>query len=170
MMDLQALANLSQILGAVAVVISVLYLAVQVRLGTRAQRTENYARALDRVATMQALLSQDGDLSKVFSRGVVDVSTLTPQQRIQLTWCLYEAFGAFEFMFHASKTDAIPEEVWKRWSAATAWWLTFPGVLSWWNARPVPFTESFTAYIDALIRENPTDAEAMKRWQGFIGS
>ena len=73
MMDLQALANLSQILGGVAVVISLVYLAIQVRQGTRAQRTENYARALDRVATMQALLSQDGDLSKVFSRGVVAV-------------------------------------------------------------------------------------------------
>ena len=170
MMDLQALANISQILGGIAVVVSLIYLAIQVRQGTRAQRTENYARALDRVATMQALLSQDADLSKVFSRGVVAVSTLTPQQRIQLTWSLYEAFGAFEFMFHASKTDAIPEEVWKRWSAATAWWLTFPGIRSWWNARPVPFTESFTAYIDALIRENPTDAEAMKRWQDFIGS
>jgi len=29
-------------------------------------------------------------------------------------------------MFYASKNDAIPDEVWKRWSEATAWWLTFP--------------------------------------------
>ena len=127
MMSLQALANLAEILGGLAVVISLVYLAIQVRQGTRAQRTENYARALDRLATMQALLSHDGELSRVFSRGVVDPSSLTPAQRTQLTWALYEAFGAFEFMFHASRNDAIPDEVWKRWSEATAWWLMFPG-------------------------------------------
>jgi len=168
MMDLQALANIGEILGGVAVIISLLYLAVQVRQGTQAQRTENYARALDRVATMQALLSQDGDLTRLFSRGVIDEASLTAQERIQFTWILYEAFGAFEFMFHASKSDAIPEEVWTRWSVATAWWLTFPGVLAWWKAKPVPFTESFTSFVDSLIKENPTDARAMKRWQEFI--
>ena len=89
-------------------------------------------------------------------------------QRTQLTWSLYEAFGAFEFMFYASKSDAIPDEVWKRWSEATAWWLTFPGVRAWWNARPVPFTESFTTFVDSLIRDNPTDAQAMKRWREFM--
>ena len=170
MTSLQALASLAEILSGVAVVISLVYLATQVRQSTRAHQTENYARALDRVATMQAMLSHDGEWSRVFSRGVIDPSSLTPSQRTQLTWSLYEAFGAFEFMFYASKNDAIPDEVWKRWSEATAWWLTFPGVRAWWNARPVPFTESFTTFVDSLIRENPTDAQAMKRWREFISS
>jgi hypothetical protein len=72
----------------------------------RAHQTENYARALDRVATMQALLSHDGEWSRVFSRGVIDPSSLTPAHGTQLTCSLYEAFGAFEFMFYASKNAA----------------------------------------------------------------
>jgi hypothetical protein len=43
MIDLQSLANLGEVIGAVAVVASLLYLAVQVRQGTKAQQTENYA-------------------------------------------------------------------------------------------------------------------------------
>lgn len=120
MMDLQSLANIGEVIGAVVVVLSLVYLAIQVRQSTQAQRTENYARALERLAAMQSVLGQDDEISLVFSKGVVDSSKLTPQERVRFTWSLYEAFGAFEFMFHASKTDAIVEEVWSRWSVADA--------------------------------------------------
>jgi hypothetical protein len=45
--------------SAIAVVVSLVYLAYQVRQSTESLRTENYARALERVATMQARLSSD---------------------------------------------------------------------------------------------------------------
>ncbi len=168
MTDLQTLANIGEIIGAVTVVLSLIYLAVQIRQSTQAQRTENYSRALDRLAAMQSSMSQDDEFSLMFSTGVVDTKKLTPRERMRFTWSLYEAFGAFEFMFHASKTDAIPEEVWRRWSAAVAWWLTFPGVQTWWTSRPIPFTDSFTSFVESLLEDNPTDADSTQRYQEFI--
>jgi hypothetical protein len=168
MMDLQSLANIGEIIGAVVVILSLVYLAIQVRQNTEAQRTENYARALERLAAMQSTLSQDSEISLIFSKGVVDTSKLTPQERIRFTWSLYEAFGAFEFMFLASKTGSIAEEVWSRWSTAVAWWLTFPGVQAWWIIRPLPFSDSFTLFVESLLMDNPTDAEQNQRWQEFI--
>ncbi|MDH3400950.1 MAG: hypothetical protein OEM03_08270 [Chromatiales bacterium] len=168
MMDLQFLANLSEVVGSVVVVISLIYLAVQVRQNTQAQRMENYSRGLDRLAAMQSMLSQDSDISLLLSRGAVDSSKLTPQERVRFTWALYEAFGAFEFMFQASKANAIPEEVWTRWSAGVAYWLSFPGVQTWWQARPLPFTVSFTVFVDSLLKDNPADAEQMRRYREFL--
>lgn len=168
MTNLESLANLGEIVGAVAVVVSLIYLAIQVRQNTRAQQTENFSRALDRVAAMQSALSQDSETAVVVSKGVSDPQTLTPTQRIQFTWAMYELFGAFEFMFLASKDDSIPDEIWDRWSAAVAWWLTFPGVQTWWDARPIPFGESFTTYVASLLAKNPTDAETTKRYQAFL--
>jgi len=168
MIDLQYLANLGEVVGAVVVVLSLIYLAVQVRQNTRAQRTENYSRALDRLAAMQSMLSQDGEMSLIFSKAVLNTSNLTPEERIRFTWSMYEAFGAFEFMFHASRDAAIPAEVWTRWSSAVAWWLCFPGVQTWWQERPIPFTESFTAFVESLFKDNPTDIESVQRFQKFI--
>ena len=73
-------------------------------------------------------------------------------------------------MFHTYETNEIPEEVWKRWSQTAAWWLNYPGVQQWWTNRPVNFTKSFTLFVESIIRENPTDMEAIKRWQKFIAS
>lgn len=170
MIDLESLAYLGEVVGAAAVVASLLYLALQVRQSSKAQRTENYARALERVSAFQAVLSQDSDLARIFAKGVQDTSSLTGLEKIRFTWSLYEAFGSFEFMFHTYKTDEIPEEVWKRWSQTIAWWLSFPGVQQWWASRPVNFTESFTLFLESIIRENPTDMKASQRWQQFVAS
>ena len=170
MIDLQSLANLGEVIGAAAVVASLLYLALQVRQTSRAQRTENYARALERVSAFQAVLSQDSDLARIFAKGVWDTSKLTSLEKIRFTWSLYEAFGSFEFMFHTYQTDEISEEVWRRWSQTVAWWLIFPGVQQWWTNRPVNFTESFTLFVESLIRENPSEKKAIQRWQQYVAS
>ncbi|HSM31552.1 MAG TPA: hypothetical protein VK854_12710 [Woeseiaceae bacterium] len=168
MTNLQSLASLGEIIGAIAVVVSLVYLAVQVRQSTRAQRLENASRILDRTAAMQAALSRDPAMSTLFAKGISDPSKLTPQERIQFTWAMYEFFGALEFMFLAAKEDSIPDEIWQRWSSAAAWWLTFPGVQAWWDVRPIPFADSFSSYVESLLDDNPTDADITRRYQDFL--
>ena len=170
MTNLESLASLGEIVGAIAVVVSLLYLAVQVRQNTRAQRLENASRILDRTASMQGALSRDPAMSVLFSKGVSDPSKLTPQERIQFTWAMYEFFGALEFMFLAANENSIPEEIWQRWSSAAAWWLTFPGVQAWWNVRPIPFADSFSSYIESLLDDNPMDAESTRRYRDFLAN
>lgn len=127
-MDLQQLADLGQFVSGVVVIISLVYLAVQVRQNTRTLRTDNYARALDRVSAIQSQLGRDAELAALFSRGAADIASLSPLQRVQFMWFAYEMLGAFEFMFHQARERAIPDEVWDRWSAAADWWLSFPGL------------------------------------------
>jgi len=139
-----------------------------VRQNTQSLRTENYARALDRVATLQARLSADPDLAAVFGRGVLDTGALTPEERIQFTWAFYEMFGAFEFMYHQSRARALQDDVWERWSATLSWWISLPGVQSWWRAKPTPFSASFSAFVEARLTTSPPDVGAAQRWQEFL--
>jgi len=169
-MQLESLAYLAEVIGSIAVVVSLVYLAVQVRQGTQAQQTENFYRALDRVASMQAAFSQDSEVGLLVAKGVTGSAKLSPKERLQFTWAMYELFGAFEFMFLTSQSEAISDEVWKRWSAVVAWWLTFPGVQTWWEIRPTPFTDSFTSYIEDLLANNPTNPESVSRYQDYIAA
>ena len=170
MMTLQSLAYIGEIIGTVVVILSLVYLAVQVRQNTEAQRTENYARALERLATFQSMLSTDSEVSTIFSKGLADSSNLSTQEKLRFNWTMYEAFGAFEFMFHAARKKSIDEEIWSRWSEAIAWYLTFPGVHTWWKVRPLPFTDSFSLFVNSLLKHNPTDAEKTQRWLEFISN
>jgi hypothetical protein len=166
--ELQDFANLGEFVSGVVVILSLVYLAIQVRQNTASIRTENFARALDRISAMQSLLSQNGELARLQARGVRDPSSLTPEERLQLTWWLSEAFGAFEFMFHQSRSGALPDEVWNRWAATVGWWVSFPGVQAWWHSIPFPFSESFSSFVDGLIREGRFDSDAARRFARFL--
>lgn len=167
-MALHDLSDLGQFISSVAVIVSLVYLAIQVRQNTSSIRTETFARALERVSSIQSVLFENGGLARLQAQGVLDPSKLTCEERLQLTWWLMEAFGAFEFMFHQAKSGALPDEVWNRWSATVAWWVSFPGVQAWWQARPIPFTGSFTSFVDTLIRDSRFDSEAAGRFNQFL--
>jgi len=167
-LNLETLANLGEFISAIVVVVSLVYLAYQVRQNTESLRTENYARVLERVANMQARLSADAMFSELIARGAADPARLTAGERVQFTWTFYEMFGAFEFMFHQAASNALPTEVWQRWSKTLSWWLSLPGVKAWWISRPAPFSESFTRYVDGKLQHGPVDADASLRWGAFL--
>jgi hypothetical protein len=167
-MNLEDLANLGEFVSGIFVLVSLIYLAIQIRQNTQSQRTENFARVLERISAMQASLSRDGDLASLHARGVADVSLLTPEERVQFTWWAFEAFGAFEFMFHEARNGGIPDEVWDRWMRTMKWWLSYPGVQAWWRAKPAPFSRSFTEYVEQCLGEDLADPESEDRWQRFV--
>lgn len=167
-MTLESLANLSEFVGGIAVVISLIYLALQVRQNTEAQRMETYAQAVQRIGALQTEVSKDHELLRAWSRGLMDPDSLTPNQRMQLSWTLYAAFGDMEFLFIAARRNALPGEVWERWQRTLAWWIAFPGVKSWWLALATPFTAEFSDHVDAEVANSTADLPAIQRFNDFI--
>jgi hypothetical protein len=167
-MGLDSLAQVGEFVGGVFVVISLVYLAHQVRQNTRSLRTENYARVLDRMSTLQSRLSTDRELNRVVAIGAENPGQLTPAERLRFSWSLYELFGAAEFMYHQAGEHALPPAVWERWRATIGWWLSHPGMRAWWRAKPAPLAADFERFADEMIRSHPMDPAALARWHGFI--
>lgn len=165
---LEALGNVGEFLGGIVVVVSLFYLAFQVRQNTQSLRTESYARALERVSAIQNRLAGDPDLSAVIGRGIFDADSLTREERIRFTWLFYEMFGAFEFMFLQAQKGVLEDEVWRRWSATMSWWLSLPGVSSWWHSKPTPFSASFSSLVDSLMDTDVADAASAQRFTEFL--
>lgn len=153
-----------------AVVVSVINLATQVRRQTKSLQSQNYGRALDRLASVQSRLGTDPAAANVFNRGVRNPGSLSFDERTQFTWLLYEIFGAFEFMFDEAQDGRLAAHVWKRWSDTLSWWISLPGVQAWWRARPTPFNERFSEFVDARIRTPSFDARQAQRWRQFLDS
>lgn len=154
--------------GVLAVVVSIVSLTVQVRRQTRSMQSQNYGRALDRLAAVQSRLGADPLAANIFNRGVRDPASLTMDERTQFTWILYEIFGSFEFMFDEAEGGRLPAHVWARWSATLAWWVSLPGVKAWWLSKPTPFNERFSAFVDERIRAPQFDLAQAKRWRDFL--
>lgn len=167
-MDLGTLANLGEFVGGTFVVISLVYLAYQVRQNTHSLLSENYGRLLDRMSTLQARLAADAELNRIVIVGAQAPGALTRAERVRFSWALYELVGAGEFMFHHAQEGALSQEVWKRWETTLRWWLCHPGMRAWWKAKPTPFSTSFEAFVDDTILTQSFDPDALQRWEGFV--
>ena len=167
-MNLDTLAQLGEFVGGFFVVISLIYLAYQVRQNTRSLRAENYARVLTRMSELQSRLALDSELNHLMIVGAEDPWRLTRAERVRFSWALYELIGTAEFMYHQSRERTLPAAVWTRWETTLGWWLSHPGMRAWWRARPSPFSSDFEAFAEEIIRTDRYDAVAVQRWRDFV--
>jgi hypothetical protein len=166
--DLDTLAKLGEFVGGSFVVLTLIYLAYQVRQNTKSLRSENYARVLERMSTLQSRLSAEPELNRVVAVGADDPAKLSRSERLRLGWAMYELFGAAEFMHHMARNRALPAEVWERWDASLAWWLSHDGIRRWWEAKPAPMSAGFEAHVDEVLRRPPIDPEKERAWRDFV--
>ncbi|HSM35091.1 MAG TPA: hypothetical protein VK837_01730 [Longimicrobiales bacterium] len=166
--DLDTLAKLGEFVGGSFVVVTLIYLAYQVRQNTQSLRSENYARVLERMSTLQSRLAADPDVNRVIAVGADDPAKLSPSDRMRLGWALYELFGAAEFMHHMNRNRALPAEVWERWDASLAWWLSHVGIRRWWEAKPAPMSTSFEAHVEDVLARPLIDPGRERKWRRFV--
>ena len=69
-MDLTQLANLGEFIGGVAVLVTLIYLAVQVRQNTLSNRVSTLLEMSEASASLNDMLASDGELSRIFETGM----------------------------------------------------------------------------------------------------
>ena len=69
-MTLQDLGNLGEFIGAIAVVISLVYLAAQIRQNTRALHGSSYAQSAEQLWLVNLAIAQDRDLARIWTEFV----------------------------------------------------------------------------------------------------
>ena|SRR5437773_5516341 len=82
-MNLNDLANLGQIIGAVAVVISLFYVASQIRQNTIAVRSATAQTVHEHFAKWYHLVAADDELSRIVANGLRDYASLSEQERVR---------------------------------------------------------------------------------------
>lgn len=167
-MDLDILSKLGEFVGGFFVVISLIYLAYQVRQNTRSLRSENYARMLERMSALQSQLAVDAEFNRLLMVGAADPSRLSRMERIRFSWALYQLFGAAEFVFHQFEEGSLLPAVWGRWEDSVRWWLSHPGMREWWASKPAPFTADFEEFADTMMTSDPMDPGTLARWERFV--
>jgi hypothetical protein len=166
-MDLQSLGNLGEFVGGIAVILSLVYVALQVRGNTDSTRADIEARALERLASMQRELAANGELNDIFMRCLLDPRSVPVAERVRYTWYMTEFFSAMEFLRQQYRMKNFDAENYRRWESTLRWWLTFPGIIDWWHSKPTPFTTEFEAYVEQLI-EDGVDPPNRERWDAYL--
>ena len=98
-MDLTQLANLGEFIGGIAVLVTLLYLAVQVRQGNTRAQAETEIQWGHSAADMTALIASDRELSDLWRRGLQGREPIDSDEEFRLNMLFATMFFRFEGMF-----------------------------------------------------------------------
>ncbi len=150
-MNLEQLYFISEIIAALAVVVSLIYLALQVKQA----RLQNKTAAMDLIAKQRAdfidLLSTNKELCYIVSKGLTG-QRLSNLDYNRFNYYLYSICVNFEIAFIKYNNKSISNEAWQAWNEGCNGWFMFPGFQKWWvNNHVGGFTKSFKQYVDDCI-------------------
>ena len=119
-MNWEALSAIGQIVGAIAVVISLVYLASAVRSNTRATREASMRWLSDNYTQWIRHISGNPDLSELYYRGIHDFESLKGAELVRFSALMVEAFRRSEEMYYLQLEGRLEPYVWRGFKRACA--------------------------------------------------
>jgi hypothetical protein len=146
----QLLGNLGEFFGAIAVVATLVYLAIQIRQQNREWRAYSTHLVLDALRRENDVLKRSAE-GGVFLKGVADFRQLTDVERFQFRQICMGLFRVLEEAYYHFREKQIDHIHWAALEGELDALLMFDSVRHHWTNNPDSFTADFSNYVSSRI-------------------
>jgi hypothetical protein len=158
MMSLEQLGLIADIVGAIAIVITLVYLAIQIKDSARSSRS---AAVTDATTAMQGFYQELGSnpvASKLFLDGLTDPGALSKHDQFQYLMLMHSCYLGFQRSFFLAREGTL--DVALRDSIGTALHAVnrMPGMHFYWRQRKGYFQPEFVEWVEGLLASEPLTA------------
>ena len=149
-MNWDAIGAIGELIGALAVVITLAYLAVQIRQNSKALHSSTRFEIAKTQMDINFLLAQNPDLA-VASYGILQGKEgISEKDQLAAGQFISGMFRTFENQFYAYREGNFSEGVWGGYRRNIAWNAGQPKFLEFWKERRPLFSEDFAEFVDSL--------------------
>ncbi len=150
-MTLNELGSLGEFVGAIAVVISLIYLAIQIRHNTRAVQSGTHQAVLDGIMRVSASLSDSEGLAQIAQKANEDRESLTDEERVRFEAYADRTVANYETAFYNCQRSMIDPVLWSSWSHQILADLSEPGLRHFWEEKKHNYLVEFVEYVDQHV-------------------
>ena len=148
-----AIGAIAELLGAVGVIASVLYLAVQIRSNTRSQESTVQHSLHEETVTRMMVFAQDSDLAERLIRADESWDQLTKVEKAQVASFMRAVFKGFENIYlqylrgYYAEEDIVGTKEAIRLNVRPTYFARL------WVREKVTFRASFQDFVDKIVEE-----------------
>jgi len=157
---LENLGNVGEFLGAIAVLISLIYLALQIRHNTVTVRAGTSAAISESLARVTELLGADPEAARVYMLGLAGNSDLSPAENFQFNFLFATYMRRVENAYYQQLRGFVDSEHWQTTERTLALTMTLPGARHRWEGSRSVYSDRFTAYVDTVLTNLGSSAAA----------
>ena len=142
---------LGEVIGAAAVVVSVIYLALQIRRQTDQSKLEATRELANQFSEYTNRLVDDKEFVQLYLKAAVGYHCLPNEERVRIASFFHQIMRFNEQQYlHEVRTN-VDSIYFESIHNTYEEWLTFPGVQEWWDVSDKMFGEKFRHKVDADI-------------------
>ncbi|MFT7654109.1 MAG: hypothetical protein ACI9UU_003226 [Candidatus Azotimanducaceae bacterium] len=150
--SLKEYALAAEIIGAIAVVISLIYVGTSVNQNTNATMVANH-HALVAMDQNTNSWFRDPEFAAIFESAMTDASTLSSVQLRQFRTFAADKFNAWEFAFLTHNNGMMEDNIWDGWDAYYRLELEQNAHQWYWNTGREGYSPAFRTYVDSILAE-----------------
>ena len=162
-MNWEAIGAVGEILGALAVVISLAYLAIQIRTQNQESKIASVHEIL--AAYRETIVSlQHGETATIYIKAIQDSDSLDAVERVRFIALCQSMFRVWEEAYLQWKRGRLEDGYWNGINTLILDFLATPAAQEAWNIRKHAYTPEFCLWVESQptgaykLREETNDA------------
>ena len=169
-MNWTAIGAIGEFLGATGVIITLIYLARQVRQNTRATRLSTSHSISAAARDWNRPLLNDPELAWAFQVGTEDPTKLDEKEQARFIELCFSLFRMFEDAHYQFQKGALDPDVWMGYEKLYAAYAKAPGFQAYWERRKETFRPEFQELIDSYGSPEVATWGDLKQKGDYLGS
>ncbi len=152
-LKLSELANIAEVIGAFAVVVSLIYVGVQVNDSNSAVRSSSVNDANVAVQEWYMQIGSDEQTSRLFYSALMSDEAKSNEDEFQFIMMFHGVFLAFQNSYLMAEEGTIDSELVNGLTGAILTVKDTPGMKRYWRQRRTTLHPRFVRYVDDLLQE-----------------
>lgn len=148
-MSLEDLGNLGEFVAAAAVVVSLIYLALQIRQNTDSLREAARRSTQDTIYRLNLLFVENPEVAALAMRGAAEAESLDPLKISRLHMLFMTTFLHYQDVYHRSQRSLIEPHLWDVQESHMLRFLQQKGLSAWWDRNKRSLSSDFAQYVDS---------------------
>ena len=153
--------SIPEILSVLAVVLSLIFVGLEVNESTRATRSATAAEITATIVEWYTALGSDQEASDVLRRFVTDPRSLTIEEQYQAVMNIHALMLILQSSFYLEEEGTLTPQIRRSMTMAMT---SEPGIRFYWEQRkPIFVNEDFIAFIEQLFEDGYTHSQDFYR-------
>ena len=164
-MSFQQLADLAQIVASIGVIVSLIFVGLQIRHNTGALQRNEHNATMAQWTVIRMAIAKDRDIAGLMTAGLYGERSLDAADQLRLEQMLAEHAWASFHIWDRTQRGVFPKGTFEATAGVMMCDLlrTQRGEAWWRSAKHVGFIPGFVADVDALLTKNSETSTRLKK-------
>lgn len=157
---IQALGSLGEFVGALAVVISLIYLAQQMSQNTTSVRAASFNSMVQNSIRLLEHAFRDSEFADFLHRAEMDPDGLSPSEKVRWNAYMTAVYRHFGNLVYQYRVGALDTQMWESYERTLREHLRTPSWGAWFQANRSVFSDALQQHVDQVLAELAAERRA----------